>query len=59
VLALILVGLFIPLLLVVGRLPIGPIAKEGGWLVPCYGILLIALTTWASRDCFMKMEIRS
>jgi len=24
-----------------------------------YGILLVALTTWASRDCFTKMEVRS
>ena len=57
--AVILVGLCVLFLLTFCRMPIGFISGVVGWLVIFYGILLIALTTWASRDCFMKMEIRS
>jgi hypothetical protein len=57
--AVILTGLLILFLLMFGRMPIGLISRAISWLVFFYGILLIALTTWASEDYFMKMEVRS
>jgi hypothetical protein len=57
--AVILVGLCILFLLIICRMPIGLIGGAIGWFMIFYGILLIALTTWASKDYFMKMEVRS
>jgi hypothetical protein len=57
--AVILVGLFVLFVLMAGRMPIGLIGGAIGWFMIVYGILLIALTTWASKDYFVKMEVRS
>jgi len=57
--AVILVVLFIPHFLLAGFMPIGWIVIKRDWFILFYGILLIVLTTWASRDCFVKMEVRS
>lgn len=57
--AVLLVGLFVLFLLIVCRMPVGLIGGAIGGFLIFYGILLIALTTWASQDYFMKMEVRS
>ncbi len=57
--AVILMGLFVLLILIVCRMPFGLVSGAIGRFVILYGILLIALTTWASRDYFIKMEVRS
>ena len=57
--AVILVGLLVLFLVMFGRMPVGLISRAIGWIMIVYGISLIALTTWASRDYFLKMEVRS
>ena len=57
--AVFLAGLFILFLLVICRMPIGLIHGAIGWCGILYAIILVALTTWASKDYFMKMEVRS
>ena len=57
--AVLLVGLFVLFLLIVCRMPPGLIGGAIGGFLIFYGILSIALTTWASQDYFIKMEVRS
>jgi hypothetical protein len=54
-----LVGIFILFLLIVCRMPLDSMSGAIDGFMVLYGILLIALTTWASQDYFTKMEVRS